>query len=232
MTAAVMVRALPLALAALLTSSPLAGQACLGRAVGGLAGSAIVGNAAYVDHDLAWAEAGREFGATFWGNPAGVLAFSAGYTRRTLDDGPSLDVLQGRLAMELPPVRHLPPGGGACLTAGAGGAWLSGDQDIDLGHAAYSFPIGFAAGLTVPAGRLARLHPFIHPQLVFTLTDGALFGFETRERAVTLNLEGGSGFARGPFVARFRLLGAIRPHEAGLTPIPDLRAGLEAGFRF
>lgn len=216
----------------LLLPGPTVAQTCLGRAIGGLAGHALVGQLAYSAYQLDQRVSGIDLGAAYWGNPRGFAAYSAGYTRRVMrEGGPDLDIANARAVAEVPRVPLLPPGAGVCLTAGAAGAW-AGDAAGGTDLTAYAFPIGLAIGLTVPAGTAARLYPYLHPQVVVARADGEVFGFEVSERYTALVVEGGAGYARGPFVGRLRVLLGSRPDAAGIGPIPDLRAGLEAGIRF
>lgn len=216
----------------LIAPAPAAAQTCLGRAIGGVAGHAVVGQLAYAAYDLDQRVNGIDLGAAYWGNPGGFTAYSAGYNRRFMGDGgPDLDVANVRAVAELPRVRPLPPGAGACLTVGAAGARASaGIGGADL--TAYAFPIGLAVGLTLPAGPTSRIYPYLHPQVVIARSDGEVFGFEFSERYTALVVEGGMGFARGPLLGRLRILLGGRPDEAGIGPLPDLRAGVEAGIRF
>lgn len=216
----------------LLAPTPAGAQACLGRGIGGLAGHAVVGQAAYASYDLGDRADGADLGAALWGNPRGLVAYSAGYTRRFMNgSGPDLDVAGAMLSAELPRIPLLPPGAGACVTVGGAGAWAA-DAPPGTELESYSLPLGLAVGLTVPAGPISRLYPYLHPRLVLARADGAAFGFDVEERYTAFALEGGLGFARGPLVGRVRILFGARPDGVGISPLPDLLAGLEAGIRF
>lgn len=215
-----------------LAAAPAGAQVCIGRPIGGLAGHAAVAQAGYAAYDLDERLSGVDVGASYWGNPRGFIAYSAGFARRFMEGGGGdLDLVRADASAELPALVRLPPGAGGCLTAGAAGAWIR-DQLAGTDFSALSLPIGLGFGLTLPAGAEARLHPYLHPQLVFTTSDGEVIGFEVTERYTSVALEAGVGFARGPVVGRLRLLAGDRPEGAGLGPIPDFRGGLEVGIRF
>jgi hypothetical protein len=213
-------------------TAPVAGQVCLGRPIGGLAGHALVAQTAYAVYDLDERVQGADLGAEYWGNPRGFAAYSAGYTRRFMrEGGPDLNIARARLVAELPRIPRLPPGAGACLTAGASGAWAE-DAPRGANLTAYAFPLGVAVGMTVPAGATSRVYPYLHPRVAIARGDGEALGFDFSERYTALLVEAGMGYARGPLVGRLRLLLGRRPDGAGIGPIPDLRAGIEAGIRF
>lgn len=218
--------------ALVLFAAPADAQACLGRPIGGLAGHAVLAQTAYSAYHLEDRIDGADLGAVYWGNPRGFAAYSAGYTRRFMSGGgPDLDVLHALVAAELPRLAPLPPGSGACLTLSGSGTWID-DQPGGTDLAAYAVPVGLAVGLTVPAGRTSRVYPYLHPQILLARADGEAFGFEVSERYTALVVEGGMGFARGPLVGRATILVGARADGAGIGPVPDLRAGIEAGIRF
>lgn len=218
--AVALIAAILVALAA--AAAPAAAQVCLGQPVGGLAARAVVGEVALVRYSGADGDDGFDIGAAYWANPRGFIAYSAGYARRMLD-GRDGHIARLRLAAELPQTAALPPGASTCLTAGVTGAWfdaLEGGGEDD----AVSFPVGAAVGFLVPLGPTARLHPYLHPQIVLGDTGG--------DGSAAPSIEGGFGFASGALVGRARVVTSFGEAGADRAPLPDLRAGLELGIRF
>lgn len=230
-------RGLGLAALILAAAAPLAAQSCLGRGVGGLAARAVVGEVARVEYRGA-AGSGTDFGAGYWANPGGPLAYSVAYARRFLD-GPDPHTARAELAFEVGSPGWLPPGGGACITGGLEGSVYD-MPEHDESWRIVSLPVGLALGFVAPVTRTARIYPFVHPRITFTsstrrhdpqhsLDFGRLLPVDPLVRVV---VDAGAGLARGPLVGRLRVGGTLRTVGEARPPIPNLRAALEIGIRF
>lgn len=205
--------------------------------MGGLAARAVLGEVARVEH-RGTAGSGTDFGAGYWANPGGPLAYSVAYARRVLD-GPDPHTARAELAFETGAPGWLPPGGGACITVGLEGSVYD-VSEHDESWRIVSLPVGVAMGFVVPVTTGSRMYPFVHPRVSFTSTTRRHdpqdpLGSPRVVAAgplVRVVVDAGAGIARGPLVGRLRVGGTLRSVGEARPPIPDFRVGLEMGIRF
>lgn len=188
---------------------------------------AVLGGAGLVRHDFGDDATGRDFGGAGAWNPAGPLAFSAGYTFRDLEGtGADPSVVRAAAAYRLP---ALPFIGRLCIKAAAGATRFADDVD-QTDVTTFAAPVGLVFGRSFAVGATATLTPYVSPHVIFATSDSRLFGFDLSASDTGIGAEAGVQALFSRFIGAATVWWNNLDESLGPTAFPPLQVALRVGL--